>query len=282
MVNDAQIEHWNSEESGHWVDHHERYDTMLAPFIDQLLAAVGLRADDRVLDVGCGCGATTLAAGAEVRSGTALGVDISAPMLNVARQRAMAASLPSVAFAKGDAQTHPFVAGGFDVVISRFGVMFFEDPEAAFNGLTASMAPGGPMAFVCWQEMAQNPFVLVPGVALAEHVPLPDLGPSEAPGMFALADPERIRSILSDAGLDEVSVDPLHREILLGGGGSLDDAIQFLRYGGMGRAVLDGVDTSTQDRVEIAVSEALAPYLTPEGVRIGSSAWLVADIKPAG
>ena len=280
MANDEQIKHWNSEESGHWVAHQERYDGMLAPFVDRLIAAAHLGRDNRVLDVGCGCGATTLTAGSSVPSGSAVGVDISAPMLEVASRRATKATLSNVSFVEGDAQTHSFVAGGFDVVISRFGVMFFDDPEAAFKNLAASMAPGGRMAFVCWQEMAQNPFVLVPGVALAEHVPLPDLGPSGAPGMFALADPVRIRSILTDAGLEEVSVKPLSEEILLGGGGSLDDAVQFLRYGGMGRAVLDGVDDATQDQVEFAVSEALAPYLTSDGVRIGCAAWLVSAVRP--
>ncbi len=280
MANNEQIRHWNSEESRHWVAHQERYDAMLAPFVDRLLEVARLSGTDRVLDVGCGCGVTTLTAGSVVPSGSAVGVDISAPMLEVASRRATKATLSNVSFVEGDAQTHPFSAGEFDVVISRFGVMFFDDPESAFNNLAASMAPGGRMAFVCWQDMAKNPFVLVPGIALAEHVPLPDLGPAGAPGMFALADPARIQSILTDAGLEEVSIDSLIEEILLGGGGSLDDAVQFLRYGGMGRAVLDGVDEATQDQVKVAVSEALAPFLTSEGVRIGCAAWLVSAVRP--
>jgi SAM-dependent methyltransferase len=280
MANDEQLKHWNSDEASHWVSHQLSYDAMLAPFGDRLLGAVSLAPTDRVLDVGCGCGATTLAAGRLASSGSATGVDLSEAMLDVARRRATEASLSNVSFEQGDAQTFPFSDTSFELVISRFGVMFFDDPVAAFTNLAKALVRRGQMAFVCWQELARNPFVLVPGMAIAEHVELPDLGPEGAPGMFALADPSRVRSVLAEAGLIDVTVGPLAEEILLGGGGSLNDAVQFLRYGGMGRAVLDGVDETAQHRAEAAVTDELAPYLSAEGVRIGSAAWLVTAIKP--
>jgi len=180
----------------------------------------------------------------------------------------------------GDAQTHPFTAGGFDVVVSRFGVMFFDDPEAAFTNLADALVPGGRLVFVCWQEASRNPFILVPGIAIAEHVALPDLGAPDAPGMFALADPARIESLLADTGFAEAVIEPLAEEILLGGGGTLADAVEFLRDGGMGRAVLAGANKATEHRAVAAVSEALAPYVTADGVRIGAAAWLVTARRP--
>jgi SAM-dependent methyltransferase len=280
MANEQQAEHWNSDEAGHWVAHQVRYDAMLGPFVGRLLAAGRVAGADAVLDVGCGCGATTVAAGRRAAAGTAVGVDISAVMLAAARRRAAEEHLANVSFMVGDAQTHPFAASGFDVVISRFGVMFFDDPAAAFTNLARAMAPEGRLVFVCWQELARNPFILVPGLAVAGHVALPDPGPPGAPGMFALADPARIESLLAGAGLAEVGIEPVAEEILLGGGGTLADAVGFLRAGGLGRAVLSGADEATRDRAMAAVGEALKPHATADGVRIGAAAWLVTARRP--
>jgi hypothetical protein len=158
--------------------------------------------------------------------------------------------------------------------------MFFDDHVAAFANLADGLAPRGRLVFVCGQELARNPYILVPGAAIAEHFALPDLGPPGAPGMFALADPARIESLLADAGLAEVVIEPLAEEILVGGGGTLADAVEFLSEGGMGRAVLAGADEATQDRAVAAVSETLAPYATTAGVRIGAAAWLVTARRP--
>jgi SAM-dependent methyltransferase len=280
MANEGQKVHWNSDEANHWIAHQVRYDTMLAPFGDRLLAAAQVAGSDRVLDVGCGCGATTLEAGRWAVTGTATGLDLSAAMLEVGRRRAPEKLLGNVSFVDGDAQTCPFPAGGFEVAISRFGVMFFDDPEAAFLNLASALVPGGRLAFVCWQDLFSNAFIAVPGLALADHVALPDLGPPGSPGMFALADPARIRSLLGHAGFINVVIEPLAEEILLGGGGTLADAVEFLRYGGMGRAVLAGVDEATQDRAVAAISDALAPYVRAEGVQIGTAAWLVTARRP--
>jgi SAM-dependent methyltransferase len=275
MANEQQTEHWNSDEAGHWVTQQLRYDIMLAPFGDRVLSAAGIAPIDRVLDVGCGCGDTTLAAGRRASSGTVTGVDISKVMLEVARRRAAEERLTNVSFVVGDAQSYPLPGASTDVVISRFGLMFFDDPVAAFTNLADALAPNGRLAFVCWQDRALNPFILVPGLAIAEHITLPDMGPPGAPGMFALADPERIRGLLTASGLSDIVIESFAPEILLGGGGTLNDAVQFLRHGGMGRAVLAGVNEAIQERALAAVSQALAPYLTDEGVRIGTAAWLV-------
>ena len=272
MANEEQAGHWNSAEASHWVTHQLRYDTMLAPFGDRLLAAAQV----------AGPTGYSMSAAAVVppRWRPATGLDLSTSMLEVARGRAAGERLGNVSFVAGDAQTYPLPAGGFDVAISRFGVMFFDDPEAAFHNLAGALAPGGRLAFVCWQDLFSNPFIAVPGLALAKHVALPDLGPPGAPGMFALADPGRIRSLLASAGLSNAAIEPLTEEILLGGGGTLTDAVEFLRHGGTGRAVLASADEATRDRAVAAVSEALAPYATAEGVRIGTAAWLVTARHP--
>ena len=233
-----------------------------------------------MLDVGCGCGATTLAAARLAPVGEAVGVDVSAPMLEVARRRAVDGGLANVAFIEGDAQTLPLPASAYDVVSSRFGVMFFDDAVTAFTNLANTLKSGGRLAVVCWQELSRNEFVMVPGMAVAQHVALPDLGPPGAPGMFALSDPLGTRSLLADAGFVDVVIHAVEERILLGGGGTLDNAVAFLRHGGMARAVLADVDAPTEARVVVSVRDALRPFLTGDGVRIGAAAWLVTAHRP--
>jgi SAM-dependent methyltransferase len=274
IANRDQAEHWNSsEQAAHWITHQEHYDRMLAPFTDIMLVAAALAPGDHVLDVGCGCGATTLAAAQAVAPGEAVGVDLSAPMLARARDNAALSGLANATFEQGDAQDHHF-ARTFDVVISRFGIMFFADPVAAFANLRAATRPAGRMAFVCWQPLTANEWLTIAGAALAEHVPLPDPAEPDAPGMFALAEPSRIQRILSDAGWRQVTVTSKEIPILVGGG-SLDDAVAFLRNGSLGRKMLDGTDDVTQARAIQSVRRALAGHADPDGVRLGAAVWLV-------
>ena len=275
IANTEQAEHWNSSEAEHWVTHQYAYDRMLEPFATMVCEAAALRSGDTVLDVGCGCGATTRAAATIVAPGRALGVDLSAPMLARAHADATTAGLANVAFEQADAQIHPLDAGAFDAVISRFGVMFFADPIAAFANLRRATRPGGRLAFVCWQDLVANEWMVVAGGAIAQHVPLPDLGPPTAAGMFAFADPDRVRDLLSSAGWDKISIEARQTSMLLGGGGTLDETVEFLRTGSMGRTLLDGVDPATAERAVSAVRDALAAHLGDDGVRLGAAVWCV-------
>jgi SAM-dependent methyltransferase len=275
IANREQAQHWNSDEADHWVTHQAAYDRMLAPFIDMLLAGAALGPGDRVLDIGCGCGATTRVAAQAVAPGQALGVDLSDRMLARARADARVAGIMNARFEQADAQVHPFGDAAFDAVISRFGVMFFADPVAAFTNLRRTTRPGGRLVFVCWQDVAFNEWLLVPGAALAQHVPLPDLGPPGAAGMMAFADPDRVRAVLSDAGWRDIDVGPRQTSMLVGGGGSLDDAVEFLRTGSMGRTVLAGADDDTAARAVRAVRDALAEHLADDGVRLDAAVWCV-------
>ena len=272
--NQQQVEAWNGGESVHYVDHADRYDRQLAPFADALLDAVGPVRTDRVLDVGCGCGATTLAAARA--AGVVLGVDVSVPLLEVARARA--ASLGNVDFVVADAQTHRFDDGAFDVVISQFGSMFFDEPVAAFANLHRSLAPGGRLALVTWQELAANEWLTVVASAVARRAELPSLGGrSNGPGMFFLQDPDETSALLGSAGFTDVEIEPLSPSLLLAGGGTLDESVDFLVGMGMVRGLLGRIeDAADRDVALEEVRAALGEHLElGVGVRLGAAGWLV-------
>ena len=184
-------------------------------------------------------------------------------------------------FQQGDAQVHPLEPTKFDAVISRFGVMFFADPVAAFANIRSATQPAGRLVFVCWQPLAANQWLLVPGAALAEHVPPPaGFGSGDGPGMFAFADPDRVRSVLAAAGWRDIEITSEHVSILVGGGGSVEDTVEFLRTGSMGRMMLAGADADTVERAVASVRAALAPHADAEGVHLGAAVWLVRAMAP--
>jgi len=278
-TNAAQAEYWNSDESRHWVDHQDRYDRMLLPFATALLEAAALTPTDRVLDVGCGTGPTTLDAARITSSGRARGVDISVPMIEAARARAEGAGVPNATFDVLDAQVAPFPPDS-DALISRFGVMFFDDPVAAFANLRRALAPAGRLCFVCWQDLFANEWMAVPGMAAAQHVPTPEPAPDDAPGPFSFGNADRVRDVLGSAGYTDVTVEPFETSMLLAGGGSLEDAVVFLRSTGMARALFARASADEIERALGAVGDALEPFLTNDGVRLGAAVWLVGAGSP--
>ncbi len=153
--------------------------------------------------------------------------------------------------------------------------MFFDDPVAAFANLRTALRPDGRIVFVCWQDLADNEWTLVPATAVAAHVPLPDLGEPGAPGPFAFGDAERLRTLLTQSGFGEIGIEPVADSILLGGGGTVDEAVDFLRGTGMARTLFSEASPDEVARAIEAVRAALAPYQTPEGVRLGAAAWIV-------
>jgi len=281
IANTEQAEHWNTGEGvAHWIDNQARYDRMHAPFTALILGAAALQPGQQVLDVGCGCGGTTLAAARLVAPGQATGLDLSGPMLARARADAEAAGLANAVFEQGDAQVQPLEPASFHAVISRFGVMFFADPAAAFANIRSATRPGGRLVFVCWQPMAANEWLLVPGAALAEHVGRPEASPGDGPGMFAFADPDRLRPILAMAGWRDIEITSERVSILVGGGGSVDDAVEFLRTASMGRTMLARADAATAERAITSVRAALMPYSDADGVHLSAAVWLVRAAAP--
>jgi SAM-dependent methyltransferase len=271
--NGDQDAYWNGEEASHWVAEVDRYDEMLQPFNQHLLPVAKVERTDTMLDIGCGCGATTFAAAQLAPDGLVVGIDLSRPMIEVATDRARRTVVGNVRFSHGDVEVHPFKASAFDRAISRFGVMFFGDPVAAFSNNAGSLRPSGTLTFVCWQEALRNEWIVVPGAAVAAHVPLPDLPDGDAPGPFSLADPARIRGVLGRSGFDHVDIAAV--EVPLRLGATVEDTVAFLATTGMGRVVLTDVEAPTRTRALAALSQALRPYVSGDGVRLGSRAWLV-------
>lgn len=271
--NAEQSDAWNGATGTKWVRFQERLDAMLAPFCDTLLQSAAIRSGEHVLDIGCGCGATTIEAAKHTGStGRALGIDLSAPMTERARQRAAALNAPA-AFAVADAYTHDFAHAGFDLLISRFGVMFFDDPVGAFKNLHRALKPSGRMHFICWRELKDNEWISLPmRVARPMLPPVPPADPY-APGPGAFAEEARVKTILEQAGFRNVSHQPL--DLPLNMGRTLDEALeQSLEIGPLARLLAEH-DPSLKTKVAAAIREELAKRLTPEGVILSSAAWIV-------
>jgi SAM-dependent methyltransferase len=268
-ANHAQQDAWNGESGHRWVADADRRAAVLAPVAETLLAAARLTAGEDLLDVGCGCGITTLAAAAAVAPGTATGLDLSEPMLDLARQRAQD---DPVTFLQADAQTHRFDPDSYDVIISRFGTMFFDDPVAAFANLAAATRPTGRLCLATWQPLAANDWLLVPGAALLRYGSLPDTG-GTAPGMFAQSDPVAVTEVLKAAGWRDVSVDAVTVSLRLGADAA--DATRYLADTGIARAVLDTIDPAKRDEAITAVTLALEAHANADGVGLDAGINLI-------
>jgi len=274
MTNAEQREYWNSDESQHWVRHQEIYDRLLERFGARVIEAASLAPGERLLDVGCGCGATTVVAAAATAPGPALGVDLSEPMLAAASERAKRGGVNNVRFQMADAQSYLFQAHAFDVAMSRFGVMFFDDPVAAFANIRGALRPDGRIVFVCWKDLLENEWLAVPGAAILQYLPFPEAGSPGAPGPFAFADRDRVSGILTAAGFTDVSIDAAH-EPMLYADLDADGVIDFMRGTGMGRSLFADADPALADKAIAAARDALTPYATSEGIRISGTAWLI-------
>jgi SAM-dependent methyltransferase len=272
--NADQIAYWNGPGGQRWSDRQQVQDILLAPVRDILIDRAGAKAGDRIIDVGCGCGATTIAfAQAVGPAGHVLGVDISAPMLARARQLAPP-GLP-VEFALADATVHAFGPASFDLVVSRFGVMFFAEPALSFANLRKALRPSGRLAFVCWREPRDNPWVMVPLQAAYQHVPkLPQQGP-EDPGPFAFASEARVQHILGAAGFSAVAMErcDLHLDIAIGGG--LDAAVEAALDIGPASRALEGQPAALRAAAVALVREALKPFVRGQTVPLPGSIWIV-------
>ncbi len=272
IVNIDQAQAWNGYEGEHWARNHQRWDAVNEGFNEPLLAAAAIGDADRILDVGCGAGQTTRLAALRAPRGHALGLDLSGPMLERARDTARAEGVGNVGFEQGDAQVHPLPPAAFDLAVSRYGVMFFADPVAAFANLARALRPGGRLAFVCAADPARNDWVRAVG-ALRAHLPLGDLAAPGAPGMFSLADPDRVRAVLAPAGFEDVRVEPV--EARGAWGPDAADVADFLLSSGPGAHLTGGADPETAGLARRTLEEALRPYQADGEVRLRSVAWLV-------
>lgn len=270
--NAAQVEYWNEKAGLTWAAHHEALDRQIAPLGREAMRQLAPRAGESLLDVGCGCGQTTLELATAVGAdGLVLGVDLSEPMLEVARHRPRSTGGARVEFLRADAELTPLGDERVDGLYSRFGVMFFADPVRAFTNLRRTLKPGGRLSFVCWRAMTENPWMAEP-LAAAEPF-LPPRAPADprAPGPYAFAEASRVRDILERAGYAGVGVSQFDTSV---GGGTLEEALDLaLRVGPLGSALREAPALIPQ--VAPVVRDVLARYDSPRGVLMPASVWIV-------
>jgi len=274
--NAEQIEYWNLTSGPKWVAVASRLDAQISPFGLLAMQRAKLASGERVLDVGCGTGQSTLQISERVgAAGEVVGIDVSQIMLERATQRVAERGAKNVRFLNADAQTYPFDTPQFDVLYSRFGVMFFADPRAAFANLRRALSPRGRLAFVCWQAIEKNPWMSEPIAAIADLVELPPRPAPDAPGPFAFADAERVRALLAAAGFQRIVIEPIDQAISIGGGGSLGDAVTFLLEVGPAAAALREAGPEKRRDAAAAIREALRAHMTASGVVMDASAWII-------
>ena len=300
VVNTDQSEAWNGYEGNHWAEHQERYDAVNSGFNPPLLAAAAIGETDRVLDIGCGNGQLTRLAARRAARGQATGIDLSAPMLARARASAVDEGVANVTFVRGDAQVYPFTVDSYDVAVSRFGIMFFSDPVAAFANIGRTLRPGGRLAFVSMRDAGDLGPVLA---AMSRHVPQaaaaqPDGSPSQpaaaqpetspAPANAApaagsdplsLADPTVIRHVLGDAGFIDIAAEAVDATQVWGRDG--EDAGAFLAGWGPVRYLLGQHDEVAAGQARAALTSVLRSYQDADGVRLRGTAWLVTAVRPS-
>ena len=272
MANSEMNELWNGPASQAWVSAPDRYDRMLGEFADLALEAARLQPGERVLDVGCGSGALSRAAAEQVGGdGRVTGVDISAPLLEVGRTRSGGA----VDFEHADAQVHDFPEAAYDAVISRFGVMFFDDPVAAFANLRGTTARSGRLAFVAWQAAPLNEWVMTAIGALIPHVGIPELPPPGAPGPFAFGDADHTRGVLEKAGWTDVQLRGVETTLLVGGAAGVDSVMAFYEEDAFGKMMLAKATPEQRADALGALREAVEQRIGEDGLRQAAAVWVV-------
>jgi SAM-dependent methyltransferase len=268
--NADQIAFWNGDAGEKWVKAQDRLDAMLAPVTAEVFKAAAVKPGERVLDIGCGCGETSIMlAKANAR---VTGIDISRPMLARAKQRASDARIEAFEAIEADAAERKFDAT-YDLLFSRFGVMFFADADAAFANLRKALKPGGRLAFVCWREPRANEWVSVPVGAIRPHVPpQPQLGP-EDPGPFAFADLVRVRRILDSAGFDSITARPFDAPMQLGE--TLEDALTHIQEFGPVSRMMTPASDAEKAKAAAALRHALEPYASKKPIALAGAVWLI-------
>ncbi len=272
--NADQIAYWNGPGGQRWVDRQASQDILLRPVVDLLIDRARITPGEQILDIGCGSGATSRAFAERTgRTGHVTAVDISAPML--ARARELAPPDAPIDFILADATVHPFPPDRFDLLASRFGVMFFADPAISFTNMHRAMRRTGRVTFACWREPRENPFFMVPLQAVYRHVPkMPPVGPDE-PGPFAFASAERVTRVLTAAGFSGIAMEPCNLSFDMAIGQGLEAAVKSgIQMGPASRALTDQpaeiVAAATQ-----SVRDALAPYAKGASVPLDGAIWIV-------
>jgi len=276
-VNAEQVAAWNGPDGDHWVEHEAIYNAAVRRHARHMFYAARVDAGDRVLDVGCGCGESTRQAARLASTGRAVGIDVSERQIARACEHAAAEGVSNVEFVHGDAQTYRFEPGASDVVISRFGAMYFDRPGAAFANLRAALRPGGRLALLAWQPLDRNAWVqgLQAVVAAGRKLPEP---PADSPGPFGLARAEHVRALIDDARFEQVALSEVDEPIRLGA--DADEAYAFVSTQAWVQAALREAGEAARREAERRLRHLLEAHQSSEGVLLGSKAWLITARRP--
>ena len=277
--NADQIAFWDGPGGQIWTERQALQDTVLAPVSTALLDRAAAKTGERVVDVGCGCGVTTIELARRVGpTGHVLGIDVSQQMLARARERAPKGLV--LDFAHADATVHPFEPARTDLLCSRFGVMFFAEPARSFSNMRTALRPGGRLAFACWREPGHNPWAMTPLRAAYKHVPrLPVAGPDD-PGLFSFAREERVRGILSEAGFTSIGMEPCDFNFDMAIGRGLDAAVETALILGPTTRALKEQPLDVKTAVAQSIRVALTPFQKGDTVALGAGIWLVTAVSP--
>ena len=271
--NAEQIEFWNDVQGDKWVRLQERTDAMLLPVGHAGIERLAPRPGERILDIGCGCGTTTMELAERVGpGGGVLGADISHPMLAHASKRA-AASGNTAGFLEADAQIHDFGEGSYDAVFSRVGVMFFKSPITAFANLRRAVKQGGRLTFACWRQRADNPWLVTMMKIAGQYIELPPPPVIGEPGPFAFANESHVRPIVEDAGWADVAFERFDTALHLGA--DPEDATKFVMQMGPVSPLVAEADEKTRTAIFTDLQAAMAPHADAQGVRMDASIWIV-------
>ena len=276
QINADQLAFWSGPGGHTWVARQEHTDITLAGVTEALLAFAAPRTGEQVLDVGCGCGATTLEfARALGPAGRIVAVDISAPMLAEGRARAEAAGIVNVDWQQADPATSAL--DGYDLLTSAYGVMFFGDPVGAFAHMRRAANPGARMAFVCWRSLAENPWMEVPMNAVSRHLPPRPKPIPNAPGMFAFADPRRVLEVLTAAGWAPPRLEQLDLDLDIAAGRGLEEAVVQSTQIGAINSWLRNQPAEVVSAATASLRNVLAAHLDGVSVRLPGAMWLVSS-----
>jgi SAM-dependent methyltransferase len=268
--NANQLRAWNGTQGDYWTERAERFDEGVANYHGQFLDAAAIQPADTVLDIGCGSGQTTRDAARRASAGSALGVDLSAPMLDLARRLAERERVPNVTFEQADAQVHPFPEARFDVAISRHGAMFFGDPPAAFANIARALRFGGKLVLLTWQSHDDNEWLRTfRGILAGDRKP--PMPPPGAPSPWSLSDPDHVQELLTSAGFTDVRHLGLTEPMYFGR--DAEDAYQFIT--GQHAGMVDELAPDERARALDTLRANLAEHETGHGVHYDSAAWLI-------
>jgi len=269
-ANNEQFRSWDGDSGTFWTQYADRFDQGMAGYHGTLLAAAGIQPDSAILDIGCGSGQVTRDAARTAPDGSALGVDLSSPLLDLARTRAAEEGLANATFVHADAQVHDFGEARFDVAVSRHGTMFFGDRQAAFANIARALRPGGRFVQLTWQPLDRNEGISTFRTIASGGRELPP-PPPDAPTPFSMSDPDRVHRLMRETGFTDVELTSLTVPMYYGR--DVEDAFGFLT--GNFASSFDQLDADARARALDALRASLADHLTDEGVHYNAAHWLI-------